>query len=51
MTKQRQAGIAKSREILWAVTFANAAIIFAPGHISHPMQTVFNSPVATTQCK
>jgi hypothetical protein len=51
MTKQRQAGITKSGEILWAVTFANAAMVFAPGHVANPMQPIFYSPVTATKLK
>ena len=51
MAKQGDARITKCREILWAVTFANATIVFAPGHIANPMKTVFYSPVTATQSK
>ncbi len=33
-------------QILWSISTANARLIFAKGHIQHPMDPIFNVPVA-----
>jgi len=46
-TQQADGDIAKCRQILRPVAFFHLALVFAKGHVSHPMQAVFNAPVAT----
>ena len=44
--EQIECHVAQHNEVLVGISLADPAIIFAKRHIQHPMQCVFNGPMA-----
>jgi hypothetical protein len=47
LTQQIEADVAQNCEIFVGMTEPNPRFILSKGHIQHPMQAVFNSPVVS----
>ncbi len=45
LAQEIERDVAQDRQVLVAMVFADATLIFAKGHIEHPMQAVLNAPV------
>jgi hypothetical protein len=48
ITKKRQAGVAKARQIDGTMACASTTLILAHRYVANPVQTIFDAPVTAS---